>query len=58
MKLSTFILACLTCVGLNTELFFTPEMISTHLKPYTKNEIQLLKKDLIPFRKNNSLIFI
>ncbi len=33
-------------LGLHAELFFTPEMISTHLKPYTENEIQLLEKDL------------
>ena len=46
MKLPTFILACLTYVGLHAELFFTPEMISTHLKPYTEKEIQLLEKDL------------
>lgn len=46
MKLLTFILACLTFMGLRAELFFTPEMISTHLKPYTNKEVQLLEKDL------------
>lgn len=46
MKFLTSVLTCLTCVGLHAELFFTPEMISTHLKPYTEKEVQLLEKDL------------
>lgn len=46
MKLLLFILLCLTCVELQAELFFTPEMISTHLQPYTDPEIQLIEKDL------------
>lgn len=33
-------------IGLHAELFFTQEMISSHLKSYTPNEIQLLEKDL------------
>ncbi|MFN0065571.1 MAG: hypothetical protein ACKVOH_04975, partial [Chlamydiales bacterium] len=46
VRLLTFMLACLTCVGLHAELFFTPEMISTHLQSYTEKEIRLLAKDL------------
>jgi len=36
----------LTCCSLQATLFFTPEMISTHLKGYTENEVQLIEKDL------------
>lgn len=46
MKLPIFTLAYLICTQLSAELFFTQEMISTHLKPYTENEIKLLEKDL------------
>lgn len=46
MRLTSFLLACLMCVGLQAELFFTPQMISKHLETYTTEEIQLLEKDL------------
>lgn len=39
-------LFCLSCVALQAELFFTPEMISSHLKTYSDDEIQSIKKDL------------
>lgn len=39
-------LFCLLCVALQAELFFTSEMISSHLKGYSDEEIQLIKKDL------------
>jgi len=38
MKLASFILACVTCFGLQAELFFTPQMISKHLETYTDKE--------------------
>ena len=50
MKLSTLILVCLTSIGLQAELFFTPQMIAKHLEPYTDTEIQLLEKDLAVVR--------
>ena len=50
MKIASFILACLTCVALQAELFFTPQMIAKHLEAYTDKEIQLLKKDLAVVR--------
>jgi Zeta toxin len=46
MKLSICILSCLTSICLHAELFFTPEMISSHLKTYTEEEIQWIQKDL------------
>jgi len=46
MKLASIILACVTCFGLQAELFFTPQMISKHLETYNDKEIQLLEKDL------------
>jgi len=46
MKILAFIVSCLTWGCLQAELFFTPEMISSHLKTYTEEEIQLIKKDL------------
>src|SRR3990167_8858227 len=46
MKLATYILACVTCFGLQAELFFTPQMVSKHLETYNDKEIQLLEKDL------------
>ncbi len=38
----------LICVSMNLqgELFFTPQMISSHLKGYSEEEVQLLNKDL------------
>lgn len=45
MKL-LLILACLSCLGLQAEVFFTPEMISSHLKGYSEEEVQLIDKDL------------
>ncbi len=50
MKLTSFILACVTCFGLQAELFFTSQMISKHLETYTDKEIQLLEKDLAVVR--------
>lgn len=50
MKFPTLILACLATIGLQAELFFTPEMISKHLETYTGDEMQLLKKDLAVVR--------
>ena len=46
MKLASIILACVTCFGLQAELFFTPQMISKHLETYNDKEMQLLEKDL------------
>ncbi|MBI2743067.1 MAG: hypothetical protein HYX48_04040 [Chlamydiales bacterium] len=46
MKRVLSILACLFCVTLQAELFFTPEMISSHLKGYSPEEVDLIKKDL------------
>lgn len=46
MKFLTWILVCLTYGHLQAALFFTPEMISSHLKSYTNEEIRLLNKDL------------
>lgn len=40
------ILSILSCIHLHAELFFTPQMISSHLKEYSEEEILLLKKDL------------
>jgi len=36
----------LSCISLHAELFFTPEMISSHLKEYSEEEVRLLNKDL------------
>lgn len=44
--IATAILACLSWMSLQAELFFTPQMIATHLETYTDKEIHLLKKDL------------
>jgi len=42
-----FILMGLFCLSaLQAELFFTPEMIASHLKTYSDDEIQRVKKDL------------
>jgi hypothetical protein len=38
--------AFLSCIRLHAELFFTPEMISSHLKDYSEEEVRLLNKDL------------
>lgn len=40
------IVACLICVDLQAMLFFTPQMIATHLATYTDKEVQLIEKDL------------
>ncbi len=36
----------LAWMGLHAELFFTPQMIASHLEGYTDSEIGLIKKDL------------
>lgn len=36
----------LSCISLQAELFFTPEMISSHLREYSEEEVRLLNKDL------------
>jgi hypothetical protein len=46
MKRMLLIWACLCCVGLQAELFFTPQMISSHLKEYSDEEVKLIEKDL------------
>jgi hypothetical protein len=46
MKLATLILTCLTTIALQAELFFTPDMITSHLKGYTDKEMELIHKDL------------
>jgi len=46
MKLATLILTCLSSIALQAEFFFTPQMISSHLKGYTDKEIELINKDL------------
>lgn len=50
MKLSLCIFVCLVSIGLQAELFFTSQMIATHLQTYTSDEIQLLNKDLAVVR--------
>jgi len=40
----------LSCAALQAELFFTPDMISSHLKVYSEDEIQSLQKDLTVVR--------
>jgi hypothetical protein len=45
MKKSLFLI-CLSALTLHAELFFTPDMISSHLKNYSEEEVQLLNKDL------------
>ena len=34
------------CLRLHAELFFTPDMISSHLKSYSTDEIKMIEKDL------------
>jgi hypothetical protein len=46
MKQIFLIFAFLSSISLQAELFFTPQMISSHLKTYSEEEIQLLNKDL------------
>lgn len=46
MKRVFWILAFISCINLQAELFFTPQMISSHLKEYSEEEILLLNKDL------------
>jgi len=50
MKLLALVLACLATIGLQAELFFTPQMIAKHLETYTDKEVQLLEKDLTVVR--------
>lgn len=45
MKHILFYIGIFSCVTLDAEIFFTPEMISTHLKDYSEEEILLLDKD-------------
>ena len=44
------IIALLTGFGLEAEIFFTPQMISKHLKDYSPEETALIKKDLAVVR--------
>jgi hypothetical protein len=46
MKRLFLIVACLSWLGLQAEVFFTPQMIASHLKGYSEEERQLLQKDL------------
>ena len=46
MKISSLILCLLWWVDASGALFFTPEMISTHIKGYNEEELVLIKKDL------------
>ena len=46
MKHILWILAFFSSINLQAELFFTPQMISSHLKEYSEEEVQLLSKDL------------
>lgn len=46
MKHILWILAFFSSIHLEAELFFTPQMISSHLKGYSEEEVQLLSKDL------------
>ena len=50
MKLPSIIFACFASISLQAELFFTPQMIATHLETYTDKEVQLLEKDLTVVR--------
>lgn len=40
------VFACLPCVNLHADLFFTQKMISSHLEEYSEEEVMLLNKDL------------
>lgn len=46
MKRIFLILVLFSFTNLHAEMFFTPQMISSHLKGYSEEEIHLLKKDL------------
>ncbi len=46
MKLLLTSLFFFSCTFLQAHLFFNPEMISSHLKTYSNEEIQLIKSDL------------
>jgi len=46
MKCLFLAFAFLPCISLHAELFFTPDMISSHLREYSKEEVMLLNKDL------------
>lgn len=46
MKRILVILTCFFSLALHAELFFTPDMLASHIKGYSEEEVQLLKKDL------------
>lgn len=46
MKRYLCLLSCLTSLALQAEVFFTPEMVSSHLKGYSEQEVLLIEKDL------------
>lgn len=46
MRRMLFILTLFSFIHLQAEMFFTPQMISSHLKEYSDEEIQKLNKDL------------
>jgi hypothetical protein len=45
-----FVLLILSFASLQAELFFTPKMISSHLKDYSEEELRLIEKDLTVVR--------
>lgn len=46
MKKMLLVLIFLTAIQIQAEVFFTPQMISSHLKSYSEEEILEIKKDL------------
>lgn len=46
MKQMLLFFIFLASINLHAELFFTPQMISSHLAGYSREEVQLLQKDL------------
>jgi len=46
MKLLKLTVLLLTCIGLRAEVFFTPQMISSHLADYSDEDVHLINKDL------------
>lgn len=50
MKLCALLITCLVFFKVGATLFFTPQMIATHLQSYTPQEIELIEKDLAVVR--------
>lgn len=46
MKRLLAFLVCVLSINLHAELFFTPQMIQSHVKEYSEQEMRLIQKDL------------